>query len=116
MFKNTPLEEIAKLMIESAPKFNPTAMQDGIDPIQDKLKAWTDLAMSQAKEANAIFEASTESLKEVKDPQAAFEVFKAVSDVGTAIFAKNLKEATLLSVEQLHATVDGMGKATPRLK
>ena len=30
MFKNTPFEAIAKTMSESAPKFNPAAMQDAI--------------------------------------------------------------------------------------
>jgi hypothetical protein len=113
MFKNIPFQAIAKSMTESASTFNPNAMQKAVNPIQDNLKAWTDLAMSQAKEANAIFEESVKSLKEVKDPQAALEVFKAVSEVGTSIFAKNLKEATLLSVEQLHATVGAVQKSHP---
>jgi hypothetical protein len=62
MFKNTPFEAIAKSMTESAHTFNANDMQKAVDPIQNNLKAWTDLAMSQAKEANAIFEESVESL------------------------------------------------------
>jgi hypothetical protein len=113
MFKNTPFEAITKSMTESAHQFNPTAMQDAIKPVQENLKAWADLAQSQAKEAQAIFEESAESMKNVKDPQAALEVFKAASEAGIALFAKNLKEATSLSVDQFHATVDAIEKSHP---
>ena len=44
MFKNTPFEAIAKTMSEAAPKMNPAAMQEAIKPVQDNLKAWSDLA------------------------------------------------------------------------
>jgi hypothetical protein len=113
MFKNTPFEAITKSMNESAHQFNLTAMQDAIKPVQENLKAWADLAQSQAKEAQAIFEESAESMKNVKDPQAALEVFKAASEAGIALFAKNLKEATSLSVDQFHATVDAIEKSHP---
>ena len=113
MFKNTPFEAIAKTMSESAPSFNPTAMQDAIKPMQDNLKAWADLAQSQAKEAQAVITETVDSIKGIKDPQAAFEIMKASAEAGMALFAKNLKDATSLSVGQFHGTVDAIEKAHP---
>jgi hypothetical protein len=113
MFKNTPFEAIAKTMSESAPKFNPAAMQDAIKPAQDNLKAWADLAQEQAKEAQAALLETVDSIKNAKDPQAAFEVFKASAEAGMAMFAKNLKDATALSVGQFHGAVDAIEKAHP---
>lgn len=113
MFKNTPFEAIAKTMSESAPKFNPAAVQDAIKPMQDSVKAWADLALSQAKEAQAAMTETVESIKGIKDPQAAFEVMKASAEAGMAMFAKNLKEVTSLSVDQFHNTVDAVEKAHP---
>jgi hypothetical protein len=113
MFKNTPFEAIAKTMSESAPKFNAASMQDAIKPAQENLKAWADLAQNQAKEAQAAIAETMESIKGIKDPQAAFEIMKASSEAGMAMFAKNLKEATSLSVGQFHSTVDAVEKAHP---
>ncbi len=113
MFKNTPFEAIAKTISESAPKFNATAMQDAVKPAQDSLKAWADLAQTQAKEAQAAMTETMASIKEIKDPQAAFEIMKASAEAGMAMFAKNLKEATSLSVGQFHNTVDAVEKAHP---
>ncbi|MCF8207953.1 MAG: hypothetical protein K9K38_00870 [Rhodoferax sp.] len=113
MFKNTPFEAIAKTISESAPKITPAAVQDAIKPAQDNLKAWADLAQNQAKEAQAALLETVESIKGAKDPQAAFEVFKASAEAGMAMFAKNLKEATSLSVGQFHGTVDAIEKAHP---
>jgi len=113
MFKNTPFEAIAKTLSESVPNFNPTAMQDAIKPAQDNLKAWADLAQSQAKEAQAVLAETVESIKGIKDPQAAFEIMKASAEAGMALFAKNLKDATSLSVDQFHSTVDAIEKAHP---
>ena len=113
MFKNTPFEAIAKTMSEAAPKFNAASMQDAIKPAQENLKAWADLAQSQAKEAQAAMTETMESIKGIKDPQAAFEIMKAASEAGMAMFAKNLKEATSLSVGQFNSTVDAVEKAHP---
>lgn len=113
MFKNTPFEAIAKTLSESAPKFNPAAMQDAIKPAQDNLKAWADLAQNQAKEAQAAIAETVESIQGIKDPQAAFEVMKASAEAGMAMFAKNLKDATALSFGQFHSTVDAVEKAHP---
>ena len=113
MFKNTPFEAIAKTMSESAPKFNPAAMQDAIKPAQDNLKAWADLAQNQAKEVQSAVTDAVESIKGAKDPQAAFEVLKASAEAGMAMFARNLKEATSLSVGQFQSTVDAVEKAHP---
>ena len=113
MFKNTPFEAIAKTLSESAPKFNPAAMQDAIKPAQDNLKAWADLAQNQAKEAQAAIAETVESFQGIKDPQAAFEVMKASAEAGMAMFAKNLKDATALSFGQFHSTVDAVEKAHP---
>ncbi len=113
MFKNTPFEAIAKTMSESAPKLNPAAMQEAIKPVQDNLKAWADLAQSQAKEAQSVLTEAVESIKSAKDPQAALEVFKASAEAGMAMFAKNLKDATSLSVGQFHSSVDAIEKSHP---
>ncbi len=113
MFKNTPFEAIAKTMSESAPKFNPASMQDAIKPAQDNLKAWADLAQNQAKEAQAALAETVASIKDIKDPQTAFEIMKASAEAGMAMFAKNLKEATSLSVGQFHTTVDAVEKSHP---
>jgi hypothetical protein len=113
MFKNTPFEAIAKTLSESAPKFDPAAMQDAIKPAQDNLKAWADLAQNQAKEAQAAIAETVESIQGIKDPQAAFEVMKASAEAGMAMFAKNLKDATALSFGQFHSTIDAVEKAHP---
>jgi len=113
MFKNTPFEAIAKTMSESAPKMNPAALQEAIKPVQDNLKAWADLAQVQAKEAQAVIAETVESIQGAKDPQAAFELMKASAEAGMAIFAKNLKAATSLSVDQFHSSVDAIEKALP---
>lgn len=113
MFKNTPFEAIAKSISESAPKFTPAAMQDAIKPVQDNLKAWADLAQNQGNEAKAAIAGTVESIKGIKDPQAAFEVIKTSAEDGLAMFAKNLKEATSLSFGQFHSTVDAVEKAHP---
>ena len=113
MFKNTPFEAIAKTMSESVPKFDPAAMQDAMKPAQENIKAWADLAQSQAKEAQAALTETVESIKGIKDPQAAFEIMKASAEAGMAMFAKNLKDATALSFGQFHSTVDAVEKAHP---
>jgi hypothetical protein len=113
MFKNTPFEAIAKTLSESAPKFNPASMQDAIKPAQDNLKAWADLAQSQAKEAQAAMADTVASIKDIKEPQAAFEIMKASAEAGMAMFARNLKEANSLSVGQFHNAVDAVEKAHP---
>lgn len=113
MFKNSPFESLAKTMTESASKVSPAAIQDAIKPAQENLKAWADLAQSQAKEAQAAIAETVESIKDIKDPQAAFEIMKASAEAGMAMFAKNLKEATALSFGQFHSTVDAVEKAHP---
>lgn len=113
MFKNTPFEAIAKTMADAAPQMNPAAVQEAIKPVQDNLKAWADLAQVQAKEAQAVITETVESIKGAKDPQAAFELMKASAEAGMALFAKNLKAATSLSVGQFHSSVDAMEKAHP---
>lgn len=113
MFKNTPFEAIAKTMSEAAPKMNPAAVQEAIKPVQENLKAWADLAQAQAQQAQSVITQAVESIKGAKDPQSAFEVMKASAEAGMALFAKNLKDATSLSVGQFHSGVDAMEKAHP---
>jgi len=113
MFKNTPFEAIAKTMTDAAPNLNPAAMQEALKPVQDNLKAWADLAQSQAKEAQAVLTETVESIKSAKDPQAAFELMKSSAEAGMALFAKNLKAATSLSVGQFNSGVDAIEKAHP---
>jgi hypothetical protein len=114
MFKNSPFEAIAKTMSESAPQFNPAAMQDAIKPAQDNLKAWADLAQKQAAQAQTAIAETMESIKGIKDPQAAFEIMKESAEAGMAMFAKNLQEATALSFGQFNSTVDAVEKAHPQ--
>lgn len=113
MFKNTPFEAITKSMTESAPKFDLGAAQQAFRPLQDNLKAWADLAQSQVAEAQAAMVETVEAVKGAKDPQAAFEAFKASSEAAMALFQKNLKDAVALSVTQFHDTVDAVQQAHP---
>jgi hypothetical protein len=110
MLKNTPFEAIVKTMSETASKLNPASVQDAVKPVQDNLKAWAELAQSQAREAQAVLVDTVESVKNVKSPQEALEVFKASAQAGMALFAKNLQEATSLSVGQFHSAVDAIEK------
>lgn len=113
MFKNTPFEAAAKSMMENAEKFNPAAGQDAMKPMMDNLKAWGDLAQKQAQVAQAAVTESVEALKNIKEPQAAFEALKASAENTLAMATKNLKDVTALSVAQFNATVDSMEKNSP---
>lgn len=113
MFKNTPFEAIAKSMTESAPKFDLGAAQEAFLPLQDNLKAWAELAQSQAAEAQAAMMDTVEAVKGAKDPQAAFEAFKTSSETAMALFQKNLGDSIALSVTQFHDTIDAVQKAHP---
>jgi hypothetical protein len=53
------------------------------------------------------------SIKDIKDPQAAFDIMKASAEAGMAMFAKNLKDVTSLSFGQFHSAVDAIEKAHP---
>ena len=114
MFKNTPFETIAKTLSDSAPQFNPAAVQDAIKPAQDNLKAWADLAQKQAAQAQSAMTETVESIKGIKDAQAAFEIMKESAEAGMAMFAKNLQDATALSFGQFNSTVDAVEKAHPQ--
>ena len=87
-------------MTDAASKFNADAMQDAIKPVQDNLKVWADLAQNQAKDAQDAMAETMASIKDIKDPQAAFDIMKASAEAGMAMFAKNLKDATPLSFGQ----------------
>ena len=87
-------------MTDAASKFNADAMQDAIKPVQDNLKVWADLAQNQAKEAQDAMAETMASIKDIKDPQAAFDIMKASAEAGMAMFAKNLKDATPWSFGQ----------------
>ena len=113
MFKNTPFEAIAKTMSGASPQFNASAIQDAVKPVQDNLKIWADLAQNQAKEAQDAMAETLASIKDIKDPQAAFGIMKASAEAGMAMFAKNLKDVTSLSFGQLHSAVDAIEKAHP---
>ena len=113
MFKNTPFEAIVKSMSENAPRFDMATTQEALRPLQDNLKAWADLAQSQAAQAQSALLETVELVKEAKSPQAAFEAFKDSSANAIALFQQNLKEAVALSVSQFHATVDAVQQAHP---
>jgi hypothetical protein len=113
MFKNTPFEAAAKAMQDSASKFNPAAAQEAAKAVQDNLKAWGDLAQSQAKAAQAAVAESVEALKTSKAPQEAFESVKTSAEATLALAAKHLKEATALGVAQFQASIDALEKSHP---
>ena len=113
MFKNTPFEAAAKAMQDSAGKFNPAAAQEAVKPMMDNLKAWGDLAQSQAKAAQAALTESVDSLKSIKAPQEALESIKTSAETTMAMAAKHLKEATALGVAQFQASIDALEKASP---
>lgn len=113
MFKNTPFEAISKTMTDAAPKFNADAIEEAVKPVQDNLKIWADLAQTQAKEAQAAMAETMASIKDIKDPQAAYDIMKASAEAGMAMFAKNLKDVTSLSFGQFHSAVDAIERAHP---
>jgi len=113
MFKNTPFESIAKNLSDAAPNLSPAAMQEALKPVQQNMKAWVDLAQAQAQAAQASIAASVENIKHAKDPQSAFESFKASAEAGMALFTRNLKEAAALGVGQFHHSVDAIEKSHP---
>ncbi len=113
MFTNTPFESAAKTFKENAEKFNPAAAQEAFKPVMDQLKAWGDLAQTQAQTAQASIAETVESFKSIKEPQAAFEALKASAENSIAIATKNLKDVTALGVAQFNSSVDALEKAHP---
>ena len=113
MFENTPFEAIAKTMQDSAGKFNPAAAQEAIKPVMDNLKAWGEMAQSQAKANQAALTESVSSLQNVKAPQDAFAAMQASAEAGMALAAKHLKEATALGVAQFQASMEALEKSSP---
>lgn len=113
MFTNTPFESAAKTMKANAEKFNPAAAQEALKPVMDNLKAWGDLAQQQAQVAQAAVAETVEAFKSIKEPQAAFEALKVSAENALAMAAKNVKDATALSVAQFNASVDTLEKSSP---
>ena len=113
MFTNTPFESAAKTMKANAEKFNPAAAQEALKPVMDSLKAWGDLAQQQAQVAQAAVAETVEAFKSIKEPQAAFEALKVSAENALAMAAKNVKDATALSVAQFNASVDTLEKSSP---
>jgi hypothetical protein len=113
MFKNTPFEAAAKAMQDGAAKLNPAGAQEAAKAMQENLKAWGDMAQSQAKAAQAAVVESVEALKSVKAPQEALESMKSSAEMTMALAAKHLKEATALGVAQFQASIDALEKSHP---
>lgn len=113
MFTNTPFESAAKTMLSGSQKFTPASAQEALKPLLDNLKAWGDLAQQQAQASQAAIAETVESFKSIKDPQAAMDAIKVVAESGMAMAAKNVQEATALSVAQFNANVDSLEKSSP---
>ena len=113
MFTNTPFQSAAETIKANAEKFNPAAAQEALKPVMDNLKAWGDLAQQQAQIAQAAVAETMEAFKGIKEPQAAFEALKASAENALAMAAKNVKDATALSVAQFNASVDTLEKSSP---
>ena len=110
MFENTPFEAIAKTMQDSAGKFNPAAAQEAMKPVMDNLKAWGEMAQSQAKATQAAMTDGVTSLNGIKAPQDAFAALQTSAGAGMALATKHLKEATALGVAQFQASIDALEK------
>jgi hypothetical protein len=63
LLRDSSFEAIAKMLSESAPKFNPDAVQEALWPGQDSIKAWAVLAQNQAKEMQSALAATVEFIK-----------------------------------------------------
>ena len=113
MFTNTAFESTAKAIQANAEKFNPASAQEALKPVMESLKAWGDLAQKQAQAAQAAVAETVESFKSIKEPQAAFEALKASAENALAMAAKNVKDATALSVAQFNTSVDSLEKTSP---
>lgn len=110
---NNPFETITNTMKENLAKFNPAASQETFAPVMDNLKAWGELIQTQAQTAQATMAETVESFKNIKEPQAAFEVMKALAERNMAIAMQNLKDVSALGFAQFHANVDALQKAHP---
>nr|WP_315464745.1 hypothetical protein [uncultured Rhodoferax sp.] len=113
MFTNTPFDAIAKSMAVLAPKSDLGTAQEAFRTLQDRLKAWADLAQSQAAEVQTAIWGTVEAVQGAKDPQAAFDALKTSSETAAALFQQNLKASVALSVAQFHDTMDAVQKAHP---
>ena len=110
---NTPFDDIANTMKETLAKFNPAASQEALAPVMDNLKAWGELIQTQAQTAQAAMAETVESFKNIKEPQAAFEVMTALAERNMAIAVQNLKDISALGFAQFHANIDALQKAHP---
>jgi hypothetical protein len=113
MSYNNPFEAFAKNLSEAAPALTPAALQEALKPVQNNLKAWADLAQAQAQAAQQSVSNTIEAIKGAKDPQSAFEGLKASAEASLAMFTKNLKDVTALSVDQFNTGIDAVGKSHP---
>ncbi len=113
MYAQQPFESFAQSIAVSVPKFDPAVIQASWQQAQDNLKAWGELAQSQAQAAQAAAAETVEAFKGIKDPQAALAVLQSTAASNVALATKHLKAATALSVEQFNAALDSVAKNHP---
>lgn len=113
MLTNNPFETVTKAMMDTAGKFSSDEAQGVAKQLMDSLRAWGDLAQSQAQAVQAASLETVEDFRSVKEPMAALEVFKASVQKAVALTAQHLQEATALSIEQFNAGVDLLQERHP---
>ncbi|MDQ3059994.1 MAG: hypothetical protein M3R45_10795 [Pseudomonadota bacterium] len=110
---NQSFESAKKTMKSNAEKFGPGAAQEAFQPVMENMKAWGDLVQEQAQASQAAVAQTFEAFKNIKEPQAAFEVMSAFAQNLTAMFAKNIKDAVALSVAQFKGNVGALENTLP---
>jgi hypothetical protein len=113
MFTNNPFESVTKAMMGAGGKFTSDEAQAAAKQMMDSLRAWGDLAQSQAKAVQAASMETVEDLKAVREPLAALEAFKANAQKAVALTAKHLQEVTALGIEQFNTSVDLLQERHP---
>ena len=113
MSVNKSFDSAAKTMKSSAENFTPAAAQEAFQPMMDNFKAWGDLVQEQAQASQAAVAQTFEAFKDIKEPQGAFEAFKAFGENGMAMATQNFKDALALSMEQFKGNVASLEKNLP---
>ena len=113
MNMNQTFESAQKSIQSSAEKFTPEAMQEAFQPIMNNMKAWGELVQQQAQASQTVVTETVEAFKNVKEPQAAFDIMSTFGQNLVALTSKNLKDTVALSVAQFKGNVDSVQKSLP---
>jgi hypothetical protein len=113
MFTSNPFEPVTKALLNGVGKLSSDDAQGAAKAMMDSLRAWGDLAQTQAQAVQAASVEAVEEFKSVRDPMAAFEAFKTNTQKMLALTANHLQESMALSIEQFNSGVDLLQERHP---